>query len=210
MAVTKQHFSLLIITMQQWWMPIKVRISWDKDLRGQIRQTKEGRLETDFPERMVLIANHQIYTDWLYLWWIAYTAKMHGHIYIILKQSLKYIPLLGQAMQFYSFIFMSRKWDADKPRLKHRLQQLNLRHRAPNGELQLNPMWLLIFPEGTNSSDNGRRRSAAWAAKQGIQDMQHMLLPRSTGLMYCLQELKDTVEYIYDCTVAYEGVPWVA
>lgn len=207
MAVTKQHFGLLIITMQQWWMPIKVRVSWDKELRGQLRQTKDGRLETDFPERMILIANHQIYTDWLYLWWIAYTSKMHGHIYIILKQSLKYIPLLGQGMQFFSFIFMSRKWDADKPRLAHRLQQLNMKHKTPNGELQLNPMWLLIFPEGTNSSDNGRKKSATWAAKQGIADMQHMLLPRSTGLMYCLQELKDTVEYVYDCTVAYEGVP---
>ena len=25
--------------------------------------------------------------------------------------------------------------------------------------------------------------------------------------LFCLKELRDTVEWVYDCTVAYEGVP---
>ena len=37
--------------------------------------------------------------------------------------------------------------------------------------------------------------------------MQHTLLPRTTGLQFCLQELRKTVGYVYDCTIAYEGVP---
>ena len=65
----------------------------------------------------------------------------------------------------------------------------------------------MIFPEGTNLSKNGRNASARWAAKTGIEDMRHTLLPRSTGLLFCLQELRKTVDYMYDCTVAYEGVP---
>lgn len=64
MAVTKQHFALLIVTMQQWWAPIKVRLSWDSSMRGQFRKTEDGRLETDFPERIVLIANHQVCLYW--------------------------------------------------------------------------------------------------------------------------------------------------
>ena len=63
MALTKQHFAILITTMQQWWAPIMVRVSWDKSVRGQIRQTEDGRLETDFPERLILIANHQVNTS---------------------------------------------------------------------------------------------------------------------------------------------------
>ena len=63
----------------------------------------------------------QLYSDWLYLWWIAYTARMHGYIYIILKESLKYIPLMGIGMQFYGFIFMARKWEQDEERLRYRL-----------------------------------------------------------------------------------------
>jgi len=133
---------------------------------------------------------------------------MHGHIYIILKESLKFIPFLGPGMMFYGFVFMARNWAKDKARLAYRLQKLKGRHSGPlSGSQDLDPMWLMIFPEGTNLSANTRKRSAAWAATQGIDDLRHLLLPRSTGLQFCLQELKGTVDWVYDCTTAYEGVP---
>ena len=141
---------------------------------------------------------------------MAYTnqPRMHGHIYIILKESLKYVPVIGWGMMFYGFIFMSRKMATDQPRLAHRLKQLKARHSGPmSGTEGLDPMWLLIFPEGTNASDNGRRKSAQWAEKTGIKDMEHQLLPRSTGMFFCLNELDGTVDYVYDCTLAYEGIP---
>lgn len=131
---------------------------------------------------------------------------MHGHIYIILKESLKYIPLMGWGMMFYSFIFMSRKMATDQPRLAYRLNKFNQRKVDPNGRIYLDPMWLLLFPEGTNLSANGRRKSAAWAAKNDLKDPEHVMLPRSTGMFFCLNELKSTVDYVYDCTVAYEGI----
>ena len=150
----------------------------------------------------------QIYTDWIYLWWIAYTSKMHGHLYIILKESIKYIPVLGTGMMFYGFIFLSRKWAKDKERFQYRLRKLSTAHQGPmSGSSFMDPMWLLIFPEGTNLSDNGRIGSKKWADKNGIEDLRHAMLPRSTGLLFCLQELEKTVGYMYDCTVAYEGVP---
>ncbi|MCJ1478688.1 hypothetical protein MMC13_007369 [Lambiella insularis] len=208
MAVTKQSFGLLVITITQWFSPTVIRISGHASVRGQLRQTKDGLLETHFPERLIMISNHQLYTDWLYLWWIAYTSKMHGHIYIILRDSLKYIPFIGPGMMFYGFVFMARNWTKDKPRLQHRLQKLKGRHSGPmSGSQNLDPMWLMIYPEGTNLSANTRKRSAKWAAKQGISDLQHQLLPRSTGLQFCLQQLKGTIEWIYDCTTAYEGIP---
>jgi lysocardiolipin and lysophospholipid acyltransferase len=139
-----------------------------------------------------------LYSDWLYLWWIAYTARMHGFIYIILKESLKYLPLIGVGMQFYGFIFMARKWEQDKSRMEHRLSKLSAGRD--------DPMWLLIFPEGTNASSNGRNTSAKYAKKLGIEDLKHQLLPRATGLRFCLEQMKGTVDWVYDCTVAYEGV----
>lgn len=132
---------------------------------------------------------------------------MHGHLYIILKESLRYIPLIGTGMMFYGFIFMSRKMATDQPRLAHRLGKLTQTKTGPGGRPYLDPMWLLLFPEGTNLSGNGRRKSAQWAAKQGLRDPEHVMLPRSTGTFFCLNELKSSVDYVYDCTVAYEGVP---
>ena len=132
---------------------------------------------------------------------------MHGHIYIILKESLKYLPIIGPGMMFYGFIFLARNWTKDKPRFAHRLQKLKSQHTGPlSGSGYLDPMWLMMFPEGTNLSNNGRARSAKWAEKQGYPDLRHQLLPRSTGLLFCLQEVKGTVDWVYDCTVAYEGI----
>jgi 1-acyl-sn-glycerol-3-phosphate acyltransferase len=208
MALTKQSFGIVIITITQWFSPTLVRVSGDASVRGQIRRAADGRLETDFPERLILISNHQIYTDWLYLWWIAYTSRLHGHIYIILKEGLKYVPFIGPGMMFYGFVFMKRNWASDKVRLQHRLKKLKTRHGGPMaGSGSLDPMWLLIYPEGTNLSANTRTKSKKWAEKNSIPDLKRQLLPRSTGLFFCLQELRGTVDWIYDCTVAYEGTP---
>ncbi|WEW56488.1 hypothetical protein PRK78_001933 [Emydomyces testavorans] len=133
---------------------------------------------------------------------------MHGYLYIILKESLKYIPLIGQGMMLYGFVFMARKWIEDKPRLEHRLRKLKTKHgNSPDGSPAFDPMWLLIFPEGTNLSRNTQKKSDSYCEKQGISPLKHVLLPRSTGLFFCLQQLKGTVEYVYDCTVGYEGPP---
>lgn len=140
----------------------------------------------------------QIYTEWLYLWWFSYTAGMHGYLYFVLKESLRFVPIFGTGMMVFGFLFLARNWAKDKPRFQHHVTQLNSRS---------DPMWLLIFPEGTNLSVNGRRTSKAFAEKVGIPDMKHQLLPRSTGLQFCLQGLKTTVDWVYDCTIAYEGIP---
>lgn len=208
MAFTKQSFALVITALTQLGCPTVVCVSGDKSMIGQIHLTEDGRLRTDFSERLVLMANHQVYTDWIYLWWVAYSNRMHGRIYIILKESLKYIPIIGQGMMFYGFIFMARKWMSDKPRLQHRLEKLKTRHMGSNsGSPAFDPMWLLIFPEGTNLSINTKRRSDEYGRKQGFAPLKHEVLPRSTGLFFCLQQLKGTVDWVYDCTVAYAGPP---
>lgn len=208
MAHTKRSFGLVITALTQWGCPTFMRISGDGSVRGQFHLMRDGRLKTEFGERIVLMANHQVYTDWIYLWWFAYTNQMHGYIYIILKESLRYLPVAGPGMMFYGFIFMARKWQSDKPRLQHRLEKLKTRQPGPQpGTSQLRPMWLMIFPEGTNLTANTRRRSEKYGRKEGIPPMKHELIPRSTGLFFCLQQLRGTVDWVYDCTVAYEGPP---
>jgi 1-acyl-sn-glycerol-3-phosphate acyltransferase len=122
---------------------------------------------------------------------------MHGRIYIILKESLRRIPVIGWGMQFYRFIFLKRNWELDKPRLAVHMQTLN----KPSDS-----MWLMIFPEGTNLAPSTREASRKWANQNGLLDMRYQLLPRSTGLQFCLKQLRNTVEFVYDCTIAYEGV----
>ncbi|KAF2160600.1 hypothetical protein M409DRAFT_28986 [Zasmidium cellare ATCC 36951] len=198
MAWTKESFAVLMTTITQWWAPTVVRVSGDESMKDQLYVMDDGTLKCNFPHRLILMGNHQLYTDWLYLWWIAYTNKMHGRIYIILKESLKSVPIIGWGMQFYNFIFLSRKWEQDRYMFKKHLDHL----KNPK-----DPMWLLIFPEGTNLSAVTREKSAKWSEKTGIPDMKHQLLPRSTGLQFCLKEMRGSTNWLYDCTIAYEGVP---
>ncbi|KAF2231206.1 acyltransferase-domain-containing protein [Viridothelium virens] len=198
MNQTKESFAILVTTMTQWWSPTIVRVSGDSSMRGQLYRLKDGTLKCNFANHLVLMANHQLYTDWLYLWWIAYTNNMHGRIFIILKESIKKIPIFGWAAQFYNFIFLSRNWETDRPQMERQLRNLN----KPS-----DPMWLVIFPEGTNLSKTTREASKRWADKNGLEDMKHQLLPRSTGLQFCLQELRTTTSWLYDCTIGYEGIP---
>ena len=60
MALTKQSFGLLVTTMTHWWSPTLIRISGDASVAGQIKQRPDGLVEFLFPERLVLIANHQV------------------------------------------------------------------------------------------------------------------------------------------------------
>jgi lysocardiolipin and lysophospholipid acyltransferase len=92
--------------------------------------------------------------------------------------------------------------------MQHRLRKLKAKHDGPlSGSGSLDPMWLLIYPEGTNLSANTRKASKKWAEQNNFPDLKRQLLPRSTGLLFCLQELRGTIDWVYDCTVAYEGTP---
>jgi len=198
-ARTKALLGIVLTATTQWFAPTVMYISGDESVRGQMRPSKDGSLETSFPERMIMISNHQIYTDWLFIWWISYTSKMHQAIYIMLKDSLKWLPVLGWGMQLYGFIFMKRKWEQDQRNLRKRLSELSASRD--------HPMWLLLYPEGTVHASNTAKRSAEYAEKKGIKDLRYLLLPRSTGLRFCIENLVSSIDYVYDCTIGYEGNP---
>lgn len=43
-----------------------------------------------------MIANHQIYTDWWYIWLFSCFRNAHGEIKILLIEALSRIPLMGE------------------------------------------------------------------------------------------------------------------
>ena len=60
MAFTKEGMAVLILSMTQWWTSTEVHISGDDSVKDQIRLLPNGRLECNFSDRLVLIANHQV------------------------------------------------------------------------------------------------------------------------------------------------------
>lgn len=63
MSTTKRYFGLTVTTMTHVWGNTLVRISGDESVAGQIKATPNGGVEFRFPERVVLIANHQVCTQ---------------------------------------------------------------------------------------------------------------------------------------------------
>ncbi|KAJ6519558.1 acyltransferase-domain-containing protein [Mycena sanguinolenta] len=214
---TKRAFGCLLILMCQWFAPTKLIISFEREGKGRftdedieriVKRNKNGEVEwLDLPTKFILIANHQVYPDWWYGWGLTYfigPRGAHDSVYIALKKSLQWVPILGWGMQFFNFIFLARSWVSDRAQLASSLSAL-----GKAAEEHDNPLVFFLYPEGTVVSKDTRPISKKFADKMGIDDMTNMLLPRSTGLQYSLRSLAPRIPdlKLLDMTTVYPGIP---
>ncbi|CAO1618018.1 unnamed protein product [Sympodiomycopsis kandeliae] len=208
---SKGAFGKILVSMTSIFAPTNLVVSFRDEKGNQLDPSHfvdfnpDGSVKKlNLPKRSIWMGNHQVYTDWLYLWILSYFCGFEESIYIILKESLKWAPIVGIAMQYYDFIFLARSWAKDQVTLSHHLSKL-----ADLSHLNSNPLMLLIFPEGTLVSKDTRPLSKKFADKTGITDCVNLLLPRSTGLLYCSRALKRQIEdlKLVDVTIGYPGIP---
>ncbi|KAF8213339.1 acyltransferase-domain-containing protein [Mycena galopus ATCC 62051] len=203
--------------MCQWFAPTKLVISFEREGKGRftaeeieriVIKNKNGEVQwLDLPTKFILIANHQVYPDWWYGWCLTYFIGPHGvhdSVYITLKKSLQWMPILGWGMRFFNFIFLARSWVSDRVQLSTHLSAL-----GKAAEEHDNPLVFFLYPEGTVVSKDTRPISKKFADKMGIDDMTNMLLPRSTGLHYSLRSLAPRIPdlKLLDMTTVYPGIP---
>ncbi|KIS65970.1 uncharacterized protein UMAG_06059 [Mycosarcoma maydis] len=220
-AYTKLAFARILLIISQFFGPSQLIISIGDGKGGYLdpetfvhRNKQTGKIVSiDLPSRSIWMSNHQVYTDWLYLWCLAYYADLADSILIILKKSLKWIPFIGWGMQFYRFIFLARNWASDQAQLAKQLGEVASQNQndafSSASTDTAKKLLLLIFPEGTLVSSQTRPVSAKFAEKMGIKDMENLLLPRSTGLFFCLRTLAKEMHdlWLVDFSVGYPGVP---
>lgn len=156
-----------------------------RDADGQVTRL-------NLPDHLIVMANHQAYTDWMFLWILAcYSGTAEG-ITILLKASLKHVPFVGWGMvsltlskraiadsqQFFRFIFLKRSWAADRLNLTHSLKRIA---QATYERGKRHPLWLVIFPEGTITSDNERAKSLRYAQRESIVSKYCLVLLTCSG-----------------------------
>lgn len=238
MQITKVHFFQLLAFVTATVNPMTILVTYKKSELPEttnFRVDAAGNLVSDLSANAIFISNHQIYTDWVFFWYLAYTARMAGSVFILLKESLKNVPMLGPGMVFFRFLFLLRKWDSDKLRLTNQLLRIDADARGmgpasgvsvvsahslnasqaaivqwPNGS-SASPAnrfsyQLVIFPEGTVIAANTRARSEAYAAKINKPVFKHVLLPRARGLFLMLRLLRNTVDTVYDVALGFSGL----
>ncbi|XP_044294054.1 lysocardiolipin acyltransferase 1 isoform X4 [Varanus komodoensis] len=133
-------------------------------------------------ERSVIIMNHRTRMDWMFLWNCLLRYSYLRLEKICLKSSLKAIPGFGWAMQVAAFIFIQRKWEEDKNHFEKMLDYFcDIRE----------PLQLLIFPEGTDLTDDTKARSNKFAEKNGLHKYEYVLHPRTTGFTFIVERLRD-------------------
>ena len=88
-----------------------------EEIDGLVERDSSGRvIALNLPKKTVLIGNHQvrlmlmsrspartgkhapnvqIYADWWYAWTLTYLMGTHKDVFIVLKKSLKWLPILG-------------------------------------------------------------------------------------------------------------------
>ncbi|KAJ7130090.1 acyltransferase-domain-containing protein [Mycena crocata] len=214
---TKKAFGCLLILMCQWFAPTKLVISFEREGKGSFAAEEIEKIvimgengqvvSLDLPTKFILIANHQVYADWWYAWCLTYFIGpngVHNSVFITLKKSLQWLPILGWAMRFYNFIFLARSWVSDRVQLSSHLSAL-----GKSAEQEDNALVFFLYPEGTVVSKDTRPISKKFADKMGIDDMTNSLLPRSTGLHYSLRSLAPRIPdlKLIDITTVYPGIP---
>jgi 1-acyl-sn-glycerol-3-phosphate acyltransferase len=147
--------------------------------------------------RDVLIANHQIYTDWAYIWGLMNSIGRAGELKIVMKRSLRALPVLGWSMRMFDFVFLRRKWEQDRVHFQRRLASI-----SGSGA----DFCLVLFPEGTTLTAETRAKSDVFAMHLGLPALEHVLQPRVLGLWEALRALKGQIDGLFDITLAYEGV----
>ncbi|KAK5608802.1 Lysocardiolipin acyltransferase 1 [Crenichthys baileyi] len=147
-------------------------------------------------ERSVIIMNHRTRLDWMFLWCCLLRYSYLRLEKICLKAALKAVPGFGWAMQVACFVFIQRRWEMDKKHLENMLDYFcDIRE----------PLQLLLFPEGTDLTENTRAKSDAFAVQNNLPKMEYVLHPRTTGFTFIVDRLRkgENLDAVHDITVAY-------
>ncbi|XP_014249729.1 lysocardiolipin acyltransferase 1-like isoform X3 [Cimex lectularius] len=151
-------------------------------------------------DRSVLVMNHRTRLDWNFLWAaLHYGTVIPAHrLKFVLKSPIRHAPGPGWVMQMAGFFFIHRKWETDQKLLSSMIEYLQ--------ELE-HTYQILIFPEGTNLTENSTQRSNEYADKYHLPHYKQVLHPKTTGFTYLVQKMSSVnqLDAVYDLSVAYPG-----
>jgi len=179
-----------IMFLGDWWSGSEAKIYCDKSFRDRVEKG-------DGSENTVFIMNHHTELDWLYPLMIADRMGVLGTCRTLVKDSLKWVPIVGWAWALSDIIFLRRNWEADQATIAKKLDTL---FSYPHS------VWLLFFPEGTRFSSEKHKASQDFANKvgnEGLPKLHHHLLPRTKGFSFLVDKInREKVKNIYCVTMA--------
>ena len=93
-------------------------------------------------------------------------------------------------MQMARCLYINREWKIDESVMDRMLD-----HYADiqknDGQLP-NNFQLILFPEGTNLTTDTKKKSDAFAAKNNLKPLNHLLHPRTTGFSFTANKMRES------------------
>lgn len=145
-------------------------------------------------ESSLILANHQGFTDIMALLCFGFENSSVQYMKWMVKDTLKYVPAIGWGMLFVDCVFLKRNWSDDKVTIQRTFARYK---RNPN------PIWLVIFPEGTRWTPTKLERSRKFAAKHGMTAPQRVLIPRIKGFAAAVDGLGTRMNSVVGVTLDY-------
>lgn len=148
-------------------------------------------------KRNIVISNHMTEYDWLFILTVLYRLGRFNDVCIILKQSLRKIPLLGFGMEFFGFIFLNRKLSMDEQIIEQGVARLVKRQKYD----------LLVFPEGTYIDSESYRKTTTFGINNNIMvdnkpfRPENVLIPRLSGFKLLTKNLLSDIDGIINITM---------
>ncbi|MCB9477792.1 MAG: acyltransferase [Deltaproteobacteria bacterium] len=150
-------------------------------------------------ENALVMANHQEMADVPVIFAFAQTKKRLGDIKWFVKDVIKWFPGPGWGMYFLDCLYVKRDWNKDKTRIQKTFANL-----IDNNI----PYYLMTFAEGTRIRPQKLSASQKYAVEIGIPVTEHVMVPRTKGVVASIQGLRGHMDAVYDLTIGYvDGVP---
>ncbi|XP_039293293.1 1-acyl-sn-glycerol-3-phosphate acyltransferase gamma [Nilaparvata lugens] len=174
-----------LVFMAEWWSGTDVHIYIDKDDFDKYYGKEHG----------YLVMNHRYDVDWLVGWIFCDRIKVLGNCKAYAKKSIQYLPTMGYAWKFAESVFLERNWDKDREAIGTQVRELA---QYPD------PIWLLLFAEGTRFTEEKHAASLEFARKKGLPELRQHLTPRTKGFTCSVPHLRDKVPAVYDVQLAFK------
>ncbi|XP_071801099.1 1-acyl-sn-glycerol-3-phosphate acyltransferase gamma-like [Asterias amurensis] len=144
-------------------------------------------------EHAVITANHKEDVDWLAVWALADRFGILKNAKCLMKNDLKYVPLVGWSFSMLEMIFVKRDFTKDK---KNMIAGFRSYITYP-----IHCM-ILMFCEGTRFTPEKHAKGIAFAKEKGLPELKHHLTPRTKGFVVAMEAFDGKVPAIYDLTFA--------
>uniref|UniRef100_A0A915D569 Phospholipid/glycerol acyltransferase domain-containing protein n=1 Tax=Ditylenchus dipsaci TaxID=166011 RepID=A0A915D569_9BILA len=155
----------------------------------------------DKKQSCIVISNHQSNVDWAAITMLAARQSSQGNeagLRFIIKDAIRFVPLFGWYTFQRGYVYVRRFGKFVSDPVKRQLHYLTTIKES---------FWLQIFPEGTRFSRDKVKlieASQRFCEENNLPILEHTLTPRARAFCLAVDELRQSLDCVYDITLAYK------